>query len=331
MDTNKNLFGTLCRAAALSFLVAGSTFAIQAQQSASIEASSSAPLLMASASPLNLTANSSSSSSSSSSSDSSFDANGQFLFKAAALNSTQPPPRRYGRPRYTGGNSNADGSSKFAFMAGAGAALPVGNTKKYDTPSWAFQAGAGRNWSKSFGILAQFDYNHFGLQGTTLANQQYLYNYGVAPADQLSGLDGSTHVWSFTLNPTFTLPTTGSTGAYFVVGGGFYHKVTDFTVPATGTYCDYYYGCYQYQANETIDHYTSNAPGVNGGIGLTYKLSKFSNERLYLEARYVVVFNSQRVGYTAQNLTTTSYSGNNGYPANSNRTGYVPITAGIRF
>jgi len=37
-------------------------------------------------------------------------------------------------------------------------------------------------------------------------------------------------------------------GAYAVLGGGFYHKVTNFTVPTIGTYCDYYYGCYQYQA-----------------------------------------------------------------------------------
>jgi hypothetical protein len=217
------------------------------------------------------------------------------------------------------------------------ASLPVGNTEKYETPSYAFQVGVGRNWSKSLGVLAQFDYDHFGLQGATLANQQYIYNYGCTAYYQglgycslITNLDGSNHVWSFTLNPTFTLATEGSMGAYFVVGGGFYHKVTNFTIPSTQEECSLY-GCGYYNVDETVDHYTSNAPGVNGGIGLTYKLSKFSSERLYMEARYVVVFNSQRYGYTAQNVATTSYGGYDAYPANSNRTTYVPITVGLRF
>jgi hypothetical protein len=145
------------------------------------------------------------------------------------------------------------------------------------------------------------------------------------------GLDGGNHVWSFTLNPTFTLPTEGSLGAYAVVGAGFYHKVTDFTEPGTGEYCDPYYGCYAYSANQTIDHYTSNAAGFNGGIGLTYKVSKFSNERFYVEARYVFIPNSQRYGYTAANIATTNYNGWNAYPANSNRTTYIPVKFGLRF
>jgi hypothetical protein len=333
----RRLFGNLCRVSALSFLVAGSASLVQAQQSLLTSSAAQAPLLIASASPaLDLNT----SSSSSSSSDAGVDSNGQFMLSAAVLNSAQPPPRRYGRPRYSGGNTNADGSSKYTFMAGAGLTLPVGNTKKYVTPSYDFQVGGGRNFNKEVGVLLQFDYAHFGLQGATLANQQYLYNtlYPCSNYDQQQGncspftnLDGSNHVWSFTLNPTFTLPTEGSLGAYVVVGGGFYHKVTDFTEPATGEYCDYIYGCYTYQANQTVDHYTSNAAGVNGGLGLTYKFSKFSNERFYMEARYVVVFNQQRYGLTAANVNTAPYYSDNQYPANSNRTAYIPITFGIRF
>jgi hypothetical protein len=342
MKINGSLFGIACRAAALSFLVAGPASLVQAQQSLSADSTTKVPLLMASSTALDLTS-SSASSSSSSTSDATADANGEFLFSAAAKNSLQPPPRRYGRPTYSNGHTNPDGSSKFAFMAGGGASLPMGNTKYYETPSYDFQVGVGRNWSKSLGVMAQFDYDHFGLQGATLANQQNLYNiiYYCSPADQQSGvcstiadLEGSNHVWSFTLNPTFTLATEGSLGAYVVVGGGFYHKVTDFTIPSTQGYCDDYGDCYQYQANQVIDHYTSNAPGVNGGIGLTYKFSKFSNERFYMEARYVVVFNSQRTGYTIQNVNNTNtpnYPYWEDYPANSNRTTYIPVTVGIRF
>jgi hypothetical protein len=82
-----------------------------------------------------------------------------------------------------------------------------------------------------------------------------------------------------------------------------------------------------------IDHYTSNSVGFSGGIGLTYKISKFSNERFYAEARYVIIPNSQRYGVTANSSTAVlnSYVGNNLYPQNSNRTTYIPVKFGLRF
>jgi hypothetical protein len=114
-----------------------------------------------------------------------------------------------------------------------------------------------------------------------------------------------------------------------VVGAGYYHKVTNFAEPTTEESCYIY--CEEYEVDANIDHYTSNAFGVNGGFGLTYKMSHFSNERFYMEARYVLMLNSQRYGYTAANVATTSYNGYDAYPANSNRTTYVPIKFGIRF
>jgi hypothetical protein len=315
---------------------------MQAQQSSSVESAQQAPLLLASESaPLDLSSNNSSSSSSLSS-DSATASDGKFLLNFDELNSTQPPPRRhYGRPNYSDSHSNPDGSAKWTFLAGGGLALPIGNTHKYETPSWAFQVGGGRNFNKTVGVIAQFDYDHFGLQGATLSNQEYVYNYYCTPAQVALGnctiitnLDGNNHVWSFTVNPTFTLATEGSLGAYAVVGGGFYHKVTNFTVPTTGYYYDPYYGYIAYSANQVIDHYTSNAPGVNAGLGLTYKFSKFANERFYAEVRYVIVLNSQRYGLTPTNVGTSygaAYNGFNYYPQNSNRTTYFPIKFGIRF
>ena len=351
----------------IQFLMAGTALLVQAQQSPSAASTVKAPVLLASESGVpgelargggesgvpgelargggesassGLASASYSSSLSSSYADSAAttDSGARFNLDSAALGSSQPPPRRrYGRPNYASGNTNKDGSKKYTFLGGMGLTLPAGNTHKYETPSYGFQFGGGRNFNKYTGLLLQFDYDHFGLQGKTLANQTYLYDYGCT-ATQLangtcgvSGLDGSNHVWSFTLNPTFTLPTEGSLGAYMVLGGGFYHKVTNFTEPGTGEYCDPYYGCYTYQANQTIDHYTSNAVGVNGGFGLTYKFSKFSNERFYLEARYVYIPNSQRFGYTAANVATTTYNGYDAYPANSNRTTFIPVNFGIRF
>jgi hypothetical protein len=324
MNIHRSLFGIACRAAAFSFLMAGTALLAQTTSAASAV---KAPVLLASESA------SADLSTASSSSSSSTEADSEARFNL--LGATQPPPRRrYGRPNYSSGNTNKDGSEKYTFMGGVGLAAPAGNTHKYETPSYGFQFGGGRNFNKVAGLLLQFDYDHFGLQGKTLANQEYLYNYGcTGSCTPITDLDGNNHVWSFTLNPTFTLPTEGSFGAYAVVGGGFYHKVTNFTVPTMGEYCDYYYGCYEYSANQNIDHYTSNAGGVNGGIGLTYKFSKFSHERFYVEARYVLLLNQQRYGITSASSTATlnAYSGWNYYPQNSDRTTYIPVKFGIRF
>jgi hypothetical protein len=254
--------------------------------------------------------------------------------------------KRYGRTRYRGANTNADGSSKWIFFGGAGLVQPLGNTWHYLTPSYGIQVGGGRQFNYHFAVPIQFDYDHFGFTGQTLSNQSELYFEDPVPGD--NGLDGSTHIWSFSVDPTYTFLNAGEKhdgmGAYVVAGVGFYHKVANFTVPQQEEYCDPYYGCEIYDINGTFDHYTSNAPGFSGGLGLTYKFSRFSNERFYLEARYVFIDNSQRYGYTVNNIPTSgpdsrvksAYSAsdpdpNNFYPANSNRTTYIPIKVGIRF
>jgi hypothetical protein len=242
---------------------------------------------------------------------------------------------RYGRPRYRGGNTNADGSQKYTAFFGVGATAPVGNTAKYDTLSYSFQGGVGRNFNKQFGVNFQFDWDNFGLQGKTLKQQAFIED-----PDNLYGLQGNTdgysHVWSFTLNPTYTLYQGESVGAYAVVGGGFYHKITTFTTQQLVTGYDYFGFPETFAANEPFDSYTSNAGGVNFGLGTTYKFSRFSNERFYLEARYVVVFNQQRTGINASNYNNYASSGYNYptsdlYPANSNRTTFIPVKVGIRF
>ena len=249
--------------------------------------------------------------------------------------------RRYGRPRYRGGNTNADGSEKYTGYVGVGAGFPTGDQFNYATTSWGIQAGVGRNFNKHFGVSIEFDYDHFGMTGATLQNQENLYNYQIAQynasvgeSDQISpisGLDGNNHIWSFSLDPTYTFHQSEALGGYVIGGAGYYHKVANFTVPTEQEYCDYYYGCYGYVANEVIDHYTSNAFGVNGGVGFTYKFSRFANERFYGEVRYVYLLNSARPGVTYATITPENAAALNDFPQNSNRTSYLPIKVGIRF
>lgn len=244
----------------------------------------------------------------------------------------QPPPRRsYSRrPNYNDSMHNPDGSNKYAFQVGGGFTLPTGGTHNYYKTSYDFQAGAGRNFNKNFGVMLDFNWANFGIQTNTLNNLLNIYNSPGINGD-FTQIGGYGHVWSFALDPIYNFYGGDRTGAYVTGGVGFYHKTTTFTTPSIGTYCDYFYGCFQYQANQPIDSYTSNAFGVNAGIGFTYKLSHFANERFFAEARYVYTANSRRPYYDGTTGTQLSSSYFNVFPENSAPTSFIPITFGIRF
>jgi hypothetical protein len=324
--SRNRLYPILGRTAAVTFLAAVGTLGLQAQQSAGTAASLPPINLKASLiAPLNLSAPASSSGdlgySSSVGNDETANAE---LFNFGAGEDQPPPRRRYGRPNYNDSRTNSDGSPKYDFFAGGGLGLSSGGAHNYlSSAGWGLQFGGGRNFNKKVAVNLQFDYDHFGFQTNTLNNLLAIYNSVGADLPQLGG---SSHVWSFSLDPKYTFYEGDKYGAYAVVGVGFYHKTANFTTPATGEECDPYYGCYEYEANQTIDKYTSNAPGFNAGIGMTYKFSRFASQRLFLEARYVYVDNSPKPFDISG---TTSYF--NAFPQNSAKTTYIPIKVGIRF
>jgi hypothetical protein len=320
---NQNRLATFMgRIAAVTFFAAAGTLGLYAQQSAgtapslppvSLKASLAAPLYLSTPDDLSY----------SSSTGSAEMANAENFNLSSA---DQPPPRRrYGRPNYNDSRTNSDGSAKYTFLVGAGFTLPVGGSHSYLTTSYNIQAGAGRNFNKTFGVQVEFDWANFGFQTATLNNQLAIYNgpffqYG------LPQLGGSSHIWSFTLDPIMNFYSSDTWGAYVIGGGGFYHKTANFTTPVPAQACDFY-GCYVYTANATVDKYTSNAFGVNGGLGLTYKFSRFAGERFYVEARYVYTFNSPR----PFDYGDVNFNHVNVFPQNSAKTGFIPVTFGIRF
>ena len=321
--TNRNhLSSFFGRTAAVTFLAVAGTLGLNAQQSAgtspslppiNLKSTLTAPLVLSTPSDLNYSSS----------------VGSEETAKAETFNLSsdegQPPPRRkYSRPNYSDSHTNSDGSAKYTFFVGGGFTLPVGDTHGYLTTSYDFQAGAGRNFNKTYGVNVQFDWDNFGFQTATLNNQLAIYNSFGA---QISQLGGTSHVWSFTLDPIINFYSSDTFGAYVTGGGGFYHKTANFTVPTLGVYCDFFGFCYQFQANQTIDKYTSNAFGVNGGVGMTYKFSRFAGERFYVEGRYVYTFNS------ARSFSLGDANGNNFnvFPQNSHKTSFIPITFGIRF
>lgn len=239
-----------------------------------------------------------------------------------ALGATAPGGRRrsYGRSRYEDRMHNSDGSTKIAFVGGAGLNVPVANTGKFYTPSYTVTAGAGYNFNKMFGVLGEFHYDHMGVTGGSIAYEYntLMNNYG-ATADDLAGLDANAHFIAVTVNPVVTYSSDRSRfGAYATAGGGYYRKTTNFTLPAEGTACNGYF-CETYESNQTFDSATANGYGFNGGFGLTYKISSFSSERLFVEARY----HWMKIGTDANNTDVFIY--------NRRNSEYIPVTAGIRF
>ena len=325
--TGNRLHRILGRTAAITFFTAAGTLGLHAQQSAgtasplppiNIKASLVAPLNLSTPDDLGY-----SSSTGSAETASAVDFN-------LSSDASQPPPRRrYSRPNYSDSHTNSDGSAKYTFVVGGGLTVPTGPTHSALTTSWKIQGGIGRNFNKTFGVIAQFDYDNFGINTATLNNLLAIYN-SLGATDQngnpLTQLGGNSHDWSFTLNPIVNYYTSDTKGAYVIGGAGFYHKTANFTVPTIGTACDFF-GCFQFAANSTIDKYTSNAFGVNGGLGFTYKLSRFASTRFFVEGRYVYTFNSQR----PFSLGDANGAGFNVFPQNSAKTSYIPITFGLRF
>jgi hypothetical protein len=239
---------------------------------------------------------------------------------------TQPPPRRrYGRTNYSDRMHNPDGSKRYVFEVGGGFDNPAGITGKDLTVNWKLQAGVGYNFNKKFGVMMEYNYDKFNDSYGNLNRMYNRYNsLGLTDQDgnpvSFAGLDGTTHVWSLTLNPMYTYYQGDSFGAYVIGGGGFYRKVANFTLPQQGYYCDYYGYCYTFTSNQVFDHYSNNAGGLNGGLGFTYKMGRFSSSQLYAEARYAWV-NNQPSQNSVGGL----------YPENNKRTGYFPVTVGFRF
>ena len=144
---------------------------------------------------------------------------------------------------------------------------------------------------------------------------------------RLTSLGGTSHDWSFTLNPVYSfiqgdkvVPTSSAASATITrpltsrLPGRQSTAIP--TTAATST-----------EPTQTIDEYTSNAVGFNGGFGFTYRFSRFAGEKFYAEGRYVYTDNSPRP--FSLGSSTSNYF--NVFPQNSAKTTYIPITFGIRF
>jgi Outer membrane protein beta-barrel domain len=241
----------------------------------------------------------------------------------------EPAPSGIASPQYGGQKSPQypgyeSRMSHIAIEAGAGFTIPVGNdtnfsetevTSGYLSPSestgYNINGGVGWNFTKHFGALIEFSFQHMGMPGNYLNAEET--ESGISSG----GLGGNVNTWSFTINPIYYVPFSHKSGAYVTGGGGFYRKVTNFTEPVDS--CEYsIYGEICEQAPETVDHFSSNQGGVNFGLGLYRKLfGEDSNAKFFAEVRYVWV-NSPKPD------SSNYYQG-------EGTEGLIPVSFGIRF
>jgi hypothetical protein len=233
-------------------------------------------------------------------------------------------------PQYGGGGGrsssypNYEGRmSHIAFEGGFGFSVPVGNDTSFSTADinngylspaqslgYGLTVGGGWNFTKKFGALLEYQFLRQGM------SNDYLDALNNAEGTSGSGasIGGNINTWSFTIDPIFYLPFSHKSGAYVTGGGGFYRKVTNFTEPVES--CDYYGYCYDVPV--TVDHFSSNQGGANGGVGFYRKIfGQDSNAKFFAEVRYVWV-NSPVAS------ASNSYQG-------SGTESLIPVTFGIRF
>jgi hypothetical protein len=191
--------------------------------------------------------------------------------------------------------------NKFAFNIGGGITTPLNPTANFVGLSGNFAAGAGYNLNKHNTIFAEFMWN--GLPPNTIL---HLPN---APF-------GNVNLYSITTNYKHSVNFGHSPfGGYIVAGGGWYYRFASidktYTVlpgtPCLPIYFWWGYGCDTgYTVTDTIASKGTSAGGVNGGVGMTIRLSD-KGWKFYVESRY-------------------NYAWSNRIP-----TTFIPVTFGFRF
>lgn len=192
---------------------------------------------------------------------------------------------------------------------GGGFNGPTGGSSSYITWGGQFSVGAGYRFTPRLSTLINYQLIIDKLPGALIA--------------ETGANGGYAHIWSFTLNPVFDLFPKSTNDVYLTGGGGFYRKVTNFTNPQLGYYCDYFY-CSPAYYNQVVGHFSSNQGGWSVGGGYQYHIGGPYGDgrmKLFAEVRYLDI------------LTPASAISPNGLgvAAVGADTKLIPVTFGLRW
>jgi hypothetical protein len=206
---------------------------------------------------------------------------------------------------------NASGwKGKLALEFGAGFDPPTSDSSPYISTGYNINVGGGMHVSHGLSLLIEYQFLRAGLPKAIIAE---------------AGSDGgNTHIWSLGLEPVIDLMPHHNTGVYVTGGGGFYRKVTNFTVQSPQQFCTYFY-CGVGYVPQTVGHFSSNQGGWNVGGGVSHRFAGMYGDgkmAVFAEARYLDVNTPAVVNQSPNGLGNTTIGAG---------TKMIPITFGLRF
>jgi len=231
---------------------------------------------------------------------------------SAAANEEALPSAPAPAPSAAGGQGGYQSHSFWSHITGevgGGFNGPTSSSSSYITWGGQFGLGAGYRFNPYFSTLVDYQLIIDKLPGKLIA--------------ETGANGGYAHMWSFTLNPVLDLFPKSTNDVYVTGGGGFYRKVTNFTNPTLGYYCDYFY-CYPGYTNQVVGHFSSNQGGWSIGGGYQYHMGGMYGDgrmKLFAEVRYLDV------------MTPASAISPNGLgvAAVGAGTKLIPVTFGLRW
>jgi hypothetical protein len=221
-----------------------------------------------------------------------------------------PAPSAAGQYDNKSGNSSSGWKGRLALEFGGGFNMPSSDTSNYLNNGYGVTVGGGLHVSRGISVLAEYQFLRNGLPSSIIAE---------------AGSDGgNVHLWSLTLAPVIDLMPHHNTGVYVTGGGGFYRKVTNFTVQTAQTFCYYFY-CGTGYTPQTVGHFSSNQGGWNIGGGVSHRFAGMYGDgkmAVFAEARYLDVLTPAVDHQSPNGLGATTIGAG---------TKLVPITFGLRF
>jgi len=179
--------------------------------------------------------------------------------------------------------------NRFNFTAGGGLGIGRGDVASFVGNSYFAVAGGGMNFSRMFGVDAEYMYYNLGFRPSV--------TNGPANLGHQSG-----NMQSVSLDGVVTVPRHfGKLGLYGIFGVGFYRRSVsaDRQFLPAGVHYQPAWRWWDVKLDvngviipQYISSNSKDAGGFNYGGGVTYRLNHLHNSKLYIEYRYHRAYHS---------------------------------------